>query len=310
MIRRIAIVSSLLVLTACSTYSLEELRQTTPQGDAFQTELAKLYMNFAAQEEKEYDWRDSWYFADKGLIAIYGKDTTPEDLASWNLPEEALPQLERARADLARLLTPETIARKPLDAAKAQFYFDCWVEQQEENWQVDDIEYCKGEYLRSISRLEGATKPVKKKTSDKKMPVKAVKTAETKKLEVKPEVKKLEVNNEQPEPVELKKQASVEDVKTMAATTSSFVVFFESGAAMITDEGAASLSDIVKSLSGKKDYAVILTNKSKNADANIIKERVSVITKRLVDGGVNSVSISEQASSAQVTHKVEIFIND
>ena len=50
------------------------LRNTTPSGSPFQQELARLYMDFASQDEKGYDWFNSWYFADKGLRAAYGKD--------------------------------------------------------------------------------------------------------------------------------------------------------------------------------------------------------------------------------------------
>ena len=116
----------------CSTYSLQELRQATPAGTPFQTALAHLYMDFAAQEEKDYDWISSWHFADKGLLAVYGKDTAPEDLKDWDIPAEHIEALTKARAALVAALTPENEKANPELAAKAQFNFDCWVEQQEE----------------------------------------------------------------------------------------------------------------------------------------------------------------------------------
>jgi OOP family OmpA-OmpF porin len=40
-------------------------------------------------------------------------------------------------------------------AAKAQARFDCWVEQQEENHQAEDIARCKDEFLAAMEELEG-----------------------------------------------------------------------------------------------------------------------------------------------------------
>src|SRR5580658_2925105 len=80
----IAALLAVFATSGCEMYSLEKLRHTTPSGSPFQTELSKLYMDFAAQEEKEYDWYNSWHFADKGLQAAYGKDVMPEDLKNWD----------------------------------------------------------------------------------------------------------------------------------------------------------------------------------------------------------------------------------
>src|SRR5277367_95507 len=120
--------------SGCAMYTLEELRHTTPSGTPFQKELAKLYMDFAEENEKGYDWFNSWYFADKGLRAAYGKDVAPEELKDWDIPKEALPYLQRAHGELLLALTPQNEEMHPTTTAQAQFYFDCWVQRQEENW--------------------------------------------------------------------------------------------------------------------------------------------------------------------------------
>ncbi|MBY0406378.1 MAG: hypothetical protein K2Q01_01705, partial [Rickettsiales bacterium] len=124
------------MLSGCMMYRLEELRNTTPAGTPFQTELSHMYMEFAAKEEKDYDWQDSWYFADKGLMLAYGKDVGPEELSGWIIDDAgAAMELEKARIRVMDVLTPEFKERSPSKAAAVQFYFDCWVEQQEEGWQ-------------------------------------------------------------------------------------------------------------------------------------------------------------------------------
>lgn len=129
--------------SGCIMYRLEELRQTTPTGTAFQVELSRMYMEYATQEEKVYDWQDSWYFADKGLRLAYGNEAGPEELESWNLPPDALDELTKARIRVMDALTPQLQSSDPVRAAQAQFYFDCWVENAEEMADEDQIAECR-----------------------------------------------------------------------------------------------------------------------------------------------------------------------
>ena len=45
-------------------------------------------------------------------------------------------------------------------AARAQVMYDCWVEEQAENRQPDDIAYCRSEFLAAIALVEDALKPM------------------------------------------------------------------------------------------------------------------------------------------------------
>ncbi len=85
-------------VTGCTTYSLQELRSTTPKGTPFQAALAVKYLRFAEEEAANYDWVDSAYFADKGLVAAYGDNVAPEQLSAWDIPEDKRAELEAARA--------------------------------------------------------------------------------------------------------------------------------------------------------------------------------------------------------------------
>lgn len=157
--RRLSILLLTLTTTACQGYSLHELRRITPQGTPFQSVLALKYLEFASAEEKEYDWWDSMYFADKGLMAAYGKDVAPEDLATRDIAEDKRPDLEAARSALIAQLTAENLEKKPQVAGEAQFYFDCWVEQQEEAWQVEDIDYCRDNFEERLAILQQPPEP-------------------------------------------------------------------------------------------------------------------------------------------------------
>lgn len=151
--KSILVLAGLCALAGCSTYSLKELRHTTPKGNAFQTALSRLYMDYAIQEEKNYDWFTSMYFADKGLVAAYGKDVEPEQPESWNVSKEVLPTMQQARKILVDLLNERNKRDYPQVTARALYYFDCWVEQQDDGWQSQDIAQCRDGLQDAFERL-------------------------------------------------------------------------------------------------------------------------------------------------------------
>lgn len=288
----------LLPVSGCSTYSLQELRHTKPQGNAFQSELAKLYMNFSDSEEKDYDWQDSWYFADKGLLTAYGKDTAPEELKNWSLPKNELPNLKKARVNLMAELTPESMARNPQTAARAQFYFDCWVEQQEENWQKDDIAYCRDNFMQNLAKLSENSKKIGKKLDaknkkDSKTPAKSL-------------VKKASDAG--------KKIADKKVKESAAPTTISFVLFFDKDSNAIAPASEMTIGKAATPLASKDNYAVVIIDKSESRQSNmeLSLERTAAVKERLVAFGVKESAIYaiDKKIDNKVKQKVEIFIND
>ena len=286
----IAMLGSLLI-SGCSTYSLEKLRNTTPQGNAFQSALAKLYMNFADSEEKDYDWQDSWYFADKGLLAAYGKDTLPEELDNWNIPPEKLAHLKKGREDLLELLTPKNMAKKPEIAARAQFYFDCWMEQQEENWQKDDIEACRDNFVRALAKLDAVATKKSKKTLKKHQKRLSKKTA------IKP---------------------TTTAMATMPTTTS-FMLFFSPDSTALTTTAESVMNEVINTLAKEvgKDYEVVIVDKSatRKNHLELSLERVQAVKHKLLEAGIGeSVIVTGGSTGKQATRqtrrKIEILLND
>lgn len=142
-------------VTACdTTASLRSLRQTDLSEDTFLMHLARQYLKFADAEAKNYDWWSSKYFADKGLTITYGHDVSPEHVDNWRVAENNVLELETARETLMNALTPELKKNNPSRAAEMQFNFDCWLEQQEEAWQEDDINACKNQFYAMIEKNE------------------------------------------------------------------------------------------------------------------------------------------------------------
>ncbi len=153
--RWIGIVCVALSLGGCSTYSLETLRHTELTGDAYHVALAKEYRDFSEVKEKKYNWSASWHFADKGLLAAYGRDVAPEALEDWNIPEAARAELTGARAALVQALATPAVMAQPQAAADAMVSFDCWVEQQDANWQTQEIDRCRNGFYAAMQQLTG-----------------------------------------------------------------------------------------------------------------------------------------------------------
>lgn len=156
--------TSLLLLGGCTVFDsfseVDALNETQAIGSPFTQALADEYRIFANRELREmFDYPDALHFARKGLAAASGEAVMPEPVSDWNLEEPYIQELSAARGRL--IVAYDLAAREiaPQEAAHAQAMFDCWIEQQEENWQDDDIINCKNEYESAINRLEGMLQP-------------------------------------------------------------------------------------------------------------------------------------------------------
>jgi OOP family OmpA-OmpF porin len=160
MVRNGVLTTCLIVLGGCTVFDsfneVEALNETQAVGSPFSQALADEYRTFSNRELKEmFDYPDALHFARKGLAAAAGETVMPEPVSDWNLDEPFIQELSAARGRLviAFDLGAREIAAK--EAAIAQSRFDCWIEQQEENWQDSDIAACKTEFEAAITALEG-----------------------------------------------------------------------------------------------------------------------------------------------------------
>ena len=275
------------LLVACA--SLDELKRVEPKGSPFAIALSKEYRAFSESEADQYDWADSQYFAEKGLKAAYGKVLEPEPLEAWDLPPDMLPRMKNAREQLMAALNTDNIANKPKEAAHAQFLFDCWVEQQEENWQDTDIASCRDEFYEVLDKL---TKPEEEKPA----PAKGGGFTPT--------------------------QNPSEQIST------SYVIFFDPNSTAITKDGGSVVDDVFNELADDTDYVIRLdghTDRSGNAAFNkeLSRRRAVAVqnslTKRgLSKGKFNITAYGEEMPLIQTpdgvkekaNRRVEIFINE
>jgi OOP family OmpA-OmpF porin len=163
------------ILAACSGVGehneIEALNEVQAVGSPFTQHLTSEYRDFANREHDQmFDYPDALHFARKGLASASGETVLPEPVSDWNLTPEHMQELGTARGRL--LVAFDLGAREiaPKQSAVAQAKFDCWIEQQEENWQAEDILECKSAYLEAISVLEGMISPAPVTTKPKALP--------------------------------------------------------------------------------------------------------------------------------------------
>lgn len=115
------------LLTACAGSS------TLRPAPQFSRQLGQHYTSLSMDLKgtSHYQWRNRAYFADKAQQAQQGVDVQPEDPATWALPPGHQAELNNAHRILQTALVPDRKkVLRPWDAADAQAYFDCWIEQQ------------------------------------------------------------------------------------------------------------------------------------------------------------------------------------
>ncbi len=158
--RAIMLTAGVLALGGCTvfdTYSeIEALNEAEHVGSPFAQSLAAEYKDFANfQLDEAFDYPDALHFARKGLAASSGEAVMPEPVTDWNLSNPHVKELSGARGRL--IIAYDLGAREiaPATAARAQVKFDCWIEQQEENWKSQEAVTCKQEFLDAMAELEG-----------------------------------------------------------------------------------------------------------------------------------------------------------
>ena len=141
------------LLSACSG-TLMQAERAAPASDPFAAALQSGYTTLARQELDENDFSDADSFAGRALAAANGKPPAPENFDARKFPAETLPALVDARRRLLAVLEDGARTALPGEAASAQIAFDCWMQEQEENFQPEDIAACRDRFTAALGLLE------------------------------------------------------------------------------------------------------------------------------------------------------------
>ncbi|MDH3475167.1 MAG: OmpA family protein [Rhodospirillales bacterium] len=146
--------SLLVLLAACAgTDNYDAATAAEPPGTAFERNLHAGYLELATAERKEYDWKDGAHFSDKALAVAQGRAVRADEVGDRDLPEASVETLSAARKQLVGALAAGAAREKPAEAARAQVSFDCWMQEQEEDIQPDDIAACRDAFNSAMAAI-------------------------------------------------------------------------------------------------------------------------------------------------------------
>ncbi len=155
-IRMFLAAAGVALLSGCAGFGLQEAQMASPQGNAFNNALYSGYLDLSQSEFDEADYADSDVFAERAMAAARGDTVQPEEIAARDLPADKIGTLTGSRERLVTALASPEARNLPADAAEAQVSFDCWMQEQEENFQPDDIAACQNRFIAAMERLEPA----------------------------------------------------------------------------------------------------------------------------------------------------------
>ena len=170
--RTCAVAATTLILAGCGGMELERAKGQKASGSDFSKNLYSGYIGLSESEWQEGDYQDSDKFAMRASSAAGGKPGQPENIANRELPKNKLGELSKARSRLMAALQAGARDKAPIQAANAQVMFDCWMQEQEENFQPEDIARCRSGFMQALLGAEAAVKPMAKAPAP--MPKKAM----------------------------------------------------------------------------------------------------------------------------------------
>jgi OmpA-OmpF porin, OOP family len=142
-------------LAACGG-KLGEAEMMSASGSTFNQALYNDYIALSKGEYGEGDYTDSDRFAEKAMVAASGKDVGPYNPGEWKIPANREAVLTGAHDRLTAALNSTAKDKATAQLARAQTSFDCWVQEQEENFQPDHIAACRDAFIAAMGEVDKA----------------------------------------------------------------------------------------------------------------------------------------------------------
>ena len=171
LVRGISLTSVLALAVGCAaTAPVDQRVQANPESSAFNQALTSQYVQLAEFENQEMlDALDGEHYERKAKLAASDKTPAPDKVGSRRLPKEHVGELKKAHAELTAALDENVRELYPADAAAAQASYDCWLEQQEEDFQPQHIARCKNGFqtaMRTIAEKQRVAQATRSRQAD------------------------------------------------------------------------------------------------------------------------------------------------
>jgi OmpA-OmpF porin, OOP family len=150
-------------VAACAGLERQNAAKTQPpSGTGYNAEMSSGYFELTNLEYSEGNYVASDHFARKAMAAGRGEAVEPDTIESRSgvakNPAFAA-ELGAARQRLMAAKGKGGAKVAPTDMARAQVMFDCWIHEQDENRQPDDIAACRNAFNVAMGRVEAAMMP-------------------------------------------------------------------------------------------------------------------------------------------------------
>lgn len=139
----------------------DEASSASPTGDAYHQSLYAGYMEHATYEQVEMmNYTSAIAHSRKAIAAARGETPPIAQVTDFGpQPADKVDELTQARAQLVAALDDNGAELQPEAAGRAQAFYDCWVEQQHENFQPKDIAYCRDGFYKNLQIVNDAIVP-------------------------------------------------------------------------------------------------------------------------------------------------------
>lgn len=165
-IATLSILASTALLAGCGGFESQRIVDQTnamkAPADAYHQALYDGYVeHMTFEQDKMMNYTSAIAHARKAEMAAHGQTppiAQPTDFGPQ--PADKVDELTQARAQLVAALDANGAQLQPEAAGKAQSFYDCWVEQQHENFQPKDIKYCRDGFYNNLKTVNDAIVPM------------------------------------------------------------------------------------------------------------------------------------------------------
>jgi OOP family OmpA-OmpF porin len=161
LLKSLIVPAALLLVTACA--SGDGAPASTPKAQskypALNAELAPRYSALANFEQETGDSAAVAHYNGKAADATGGFEVLPDAVSSRNIAADKVGDLSAAHDGLMGKYAEGYAESQPADLADAQTQYDCWLEEQEEGWQLLHIARCRANFEAAMAKMVPAAKP-------------------------------------------------------------------------------------------------------------------------------------------------------
>lgn len=144
------------LLAACTGPQLGTATHSAPPPADFDNALYAGYLDLSQSEYGEQDVDAGRFFADRAVEVTRGYGVQPQLVDARDLPERSVAELAGARNRLMTAFDQGAKTIAPGQAARAQVMFDCWMQEQEEDFQPSHISACQAGFNDAMANVEDA----------------------------------------------------------------------------------------------------------------------------------------------------------